>query len=140
MPMVSHELFCQKRASNPVFCPSWPPNGQVRQNTRFQALCTSLNMSQIVIFHCIWNLHFCGPLPVISQPQRTCFLHTTAEADYRLGVGNEVPIVASHTTLCLLVMIKVLFGTFFCMAMVFLSTPGDVKLHNSPGTKAFTHK
>lgn len=36
-----------------------------------------------------------------------------AEADCRLGVGNEVPTVASHATLCLLVMIKVLFGTFF---------------------------
>lgn len=124
--MVFHELFCQKRASNPVFCPSWPPNGQVRQNTRFQALCTSLNMSQIIILHCIWNLHLCGPLPVISQPQRTCFLHTMAEADCRLGVGNEVPPVASHTTLCLLVMIKVLFGTFFFAWLWFFWAPQEM--------------
>lgn len=45
-----------------------------------------------------------------------------AEADCRLGVGNEVPTVTSHTTLCLLVMIKVLFGTcfFFFFAWLWL--------------------
>lgn len=57
------------------------------------------------------------------------------------GCGNEVPTVASHTMRCLLVMIKVSCGTFLCgYGFFFWSTPGDVRLHNSPGTKAFTYK
>lgn len=49
-----------------------------------------------------------------------------AEADCRLGVGNEVPTVTSYTTLCLLVMIKVLFGTFFFAWLWLFGAPQEM--------------
>lgn len=58
----------------------------------------------------------------------------------RLSVGDQVLTVASHTMPCLLVMIKVSFGTVcVCVSVYLWSTPGDVKVHHSPGTKAFIH-